>query len=107
MLRVGGEAAPLLRELLDRLGWPMDSIDHFVLHQPGHSMHQRFIEAAGIDPKRALNVHPIYGNAASVSVSMAFHEYLERYSPRDGARLVLVATGAGMTGCVIAGEWVE
>lgn len=106
MLRVGEEAAPMIPKVLEGLGWTVASIDQFLMHQPGHAMHVRLLNAVGIPHEKAIDVHPLYGNTATVAVATAFHEYFQRGIPSDGARLVLVATGAGMTGCVIAGEWV-
>lgn len=107
LLRIGTEAIQPLQDFFQRLGWEPSSIEQFLVHQPGQALHQRLLEHIGITEERALNVHPLYGNTASVGVATACHEYLRKQPPRAGARLVLLASGAGLSACVIAGEWVE
>ena len=107
MLRVLSGEESLLSGLLGRLGWPLDSVKQVLMHQPGEAMHRRVAELAGLGPEQAINVHGQYGNTGSVSVATAAWEYLKRSPPNDGDRLVLIALGAGMTGVVIAGEWVS
>jgi 3-oxoacyl-[acyl-carrier-protein] synthase III len=70
-------------------------------------MHRKVVTELGIPLERAIEGHPTYGNTASVSVATATWEYLRQAPPTDGTRLVLVALGAGLTGCAIAGEWVS
>lgn len=106
LLRVGTEAIEPLRRFWDRLGWTLDSLEQLLVHQPGQALHQRLLDHVGVPAERALNVHPLYGNTASVAVATAWHEHHLRRPPQDGARLALLASGAGLSGCVIAGEWV-
>lgn len=107
MLRVLSGEESLLGAVLERLGWALESVAQVLMHQPGEAMHRRVAEVAGLRPDQALNVHGQYGNTGSVSVATALWEHLRRAPPKDGDRLVLIALGAGMTGVVIAGEWVS
>lgn len=107
LLRVGGEVIQPFHALWQELGWPLDSIAQFLVHQPGQALHQKMLGDIGIPAERALSVHAQYGNTGSVAVATAAHEYLRREAPRAGTRLALLGSGAGLNACVIAGEWVE
>lgn len=106
-LRIGGEVVQPFHRLWQKLGWPLASIAQFLVHQPGHALHQKLLSDLGIPAERALNVHALYGNTGSVSVATAAHEYFKREPPRPGTRIALLGSGAGLNCCVIAGEWVE
>jgi 3-oxoacyl-[acyl-carrier-protein] synthase-3 len=106
LLRIGAEAIEPLQKFWQRLGWTLPSVEQFLVHQPGQALHRRLLDYIGVTGERAINVHPLYGNTASVAVATAYHEYCRRQSPRSGTRLALLASGAGLSACVIAGEWV-
>lgn len=106
LLRVGGEVIQPFHKLWQQLGWSLDSIEQFLVHQPGQALHQKLLGDVGIAAERALSVHAIYGNTGSVAVATAAHEYLKRETPPSGTRLALLGIGAGLNACVIAGEWV-
>lgn len=104
LMQVTGAFDLALRGPLDRVGWSLESVEQFILHQPGHALHQKMLAAFGLPPTRAINVHPRFGNVGSISASAAAAVYFEETPPPDGARIVLLVAGAGLAGAVILCE---
>jgi 3-oxoacyl-[acyl-carrier-protein] synthase III len=92
--------------VLDRLGWKVADVDHFVCHQPSDHMVSKVLADMGADPEKAVRVHHLYGNTASTTVPVAMHELLKTRPVRSGDKMVLTAAAAGFSMVTAVGEWV-
>jgi 3-oxoacyl-[acyl-carrier-protein] synthase III len=105
LMRLGKSIPPWLQEMMARIGWRPDQVDHFVLHQPSEEMVRKIVEDTGGDPRRAVYSHHVYGNTASASTAMAFHHLLEHTRVRAGGKFILGSAAAGFSVVAAFGEW--
>lgn len=106
LMRLGKVIPPRLQQILQRLEWGPEEVDHFVFHQPSETMVRRIIENTGADPEKGVYTHHKYGNTASASVGVTFHELLQTREVKPGDKILLGSAAAGFTMVVVAGEWV-
>lgn len=106
LFKLNVHVAPELRRVLDQVGWAVDDVDHFVLHQPSEHMIDKVLGDLGADPSRGLKTHHLYGNTASTTVALAMHEVLEQRDVRPGDKLLLSSAAAGFSMVTAVGTWV-
>jgi len=87
-------------------GWTVDSVDHFIFHQPSETMNRKVLRELGADPERALGTHHLFGNTASTTVALNMHEILKQRTLLPGQRLVYCSAAAGFSVVTILGTWV-
>lgn len=99
--------ASATRETAEIAGWEVDDIDYVIPHQAN----QRIIEAAARGLKLPMDKFIVnlerYGNTSTASIPLAMVEALENGKIHDGANLVLVGFGAGLTWGAMSMQWVE
>jgi 3-oxoacyl-[acyl-carrier-protein] synthase III len=105
LMRAAKVVPPWLKSKLDALGWSPQDVDHYVFHQPSEVMVRRVLEDMGVDPARGVITHPIYGNTASASVGVTYHQLLKERTLKPKDKIVLGSAAAGFTTVYIAGEW--
>jgi len=82
-------------ESLQANGLTLRDIDVLVPHQANLRMLEAIIQRVAIPPEKVyINVEN-YGNIASASLPIAFHEARGKGMIRDGSRVMLVAFGSG------------
>jgi len=106
LMRLRKLIPPRLRHILDHLGWNPADVDHLVFHQPSEPMLRGIVEDTGCDPARAIYTHHMYGNTASASVGVTYHELLKQRTPKHGDKILLGSAAAGFTMVTVAGQWV-
>ncbi|MEM9693719.1 MAG: 3-oxoacyl-ACP synthase III [Myxococcota bacterium] len=87
------------------LGWTLDSIDLFALHQVSGPHTAELARAVGFDLDRAFPIYPEYGNTgpASIPMVLARAEAENRITPGD--RVLLGGIGSGLNCTVGAIDW--
>jgi len=105
LMRLGRLIPPWMHERLAALGLKVADIDHFVFHQPSEIMVRKLLEDAGVDPARGVYTHSIYGNTASASVSVTYHQLLQERTVRPGDKLILGSAASGLSIVMATGEW--
>lgn len=75
----------------------LDDIDLFVPHQPNPRVLQRFAAAIGVDPGRVVVIGATAGNIGAASIPAALAAARTDGRLTDGARVLMLAVGAGMT----------
>ena len=76
-------------------GLTLDQIDVLVPHQANLRMLEAIVQRVGIDPARVYKNVEEYGNIASASLPIAFHEARRSGMIREGSLALLVAFGSG------------
>lgn len=105
LMRLGKLVPPWVTSQLATIGWqPMD-VQHYVLHQPSEIMVRKILENCGVPPERGVYTHALYGNTASSSVGVTFHQLLQERTLAPGDKIVLGSAAAGFSMVLACGEW--
>ncbi|HLM53000.1 MAG TPA: 3-oxoacyl-ACP synthase III [Pseudoxanthomonas sp.] len=78
------------------LGWAVDELDQFVIHQVSQVHTQAFIKAFGIDPKKVLTIFGEHGNIGPASVPIVLSKLKELGRLKKGDRIALLGIGSGL-----------
>jgi 3-oxoacyl-[acyl-carrier-protein] synthase-3 len=105
LMRLGKLVPPWVTERLAAIGMKPDDVDHYVMHQPSESIIRRILEDMGVDPKKGIFTHAIYGNTSSASVAAGYQRLLQDRAVRQGDKLVLGSAAAGFSMVMTIGEW--
>lgn len=91
--------------VLERTGWPLDSLDWFVGHQANIRILHAVAESLGLSSDRAVANIERVGNTSAASIPLALADSATdgRFTPGD--RMVLAAFGGGLTWGATALTW--
>jgi len=78
------------------LGWAVDEMDEFVIHQVSKVHTQAFVDAFGIDPKKVLTIFGEHGNIGPASVPIVLSKLREMGRLKKGDRVALLGIGSGL-----------
>ena len=78
------------------LGWVVDELDQFVIHQVSQVHTQAFIKAFGIDPKKVLTIFGEHGNIGPASVPIVLSKLKQLGRLKKGDRIALLGIGSGL-----------
>ncbi|MFP7723599.1 3-oxoacyl-ACP synthase III [Lysobacter sp. A3-1-A15] len=78
------------------LGWVVEELDEFVIHQVSQVHTQAFIKAFGIDPKKVLTIFSEHGNIGPASVPIVLSKLREMGRLKKGDRVALLGIGSGL-----------
>ena len=78
------------------LGWVVEELDEFVIHQVSQVHTQAFIQAFGIDPKKVLTIFGEHGNIGPASVPIVLSKLREHGRLKKGSRIALLGIGSGL-----------
>jgi 3-oxoacyl-[acyl-carrier-protein] synthase-3 len=95
----------VIRDVIDRAGWKLHDVDHFLVHQANGRIVEAVGERLGIPPERVpLNIDRT-GNSSAASIPVLLDEQHRAGRLRPGDRIVCSAFGAGLTWGGAALEW--
>ncbi|KLD76822.1 3-oxoacyl-ACP synthase III [Xanthomonas hyacinthi] len=83
------------------LGWVVDELDQFVIHQVSLPHTQAFIKNFGIDPKKVMTIFGEHGNIGPASVPIVLSKLRELGRLKKGDRIALMGIGSGLN-CAMA-----
>ncbi len=83
------------------LGWTIQDLDHFVIHQVGKAHTEKFARTLGIDLKKIFRLYPDHGNIGPAGVPIALSKLVEAGSLSPGDRVALMGIGSGIN-CTMA-----
>jgi 3-oxoacyl-[acyl-carrier-protein] synthase-3 len=86
---------PLVRQVVDKAGWKLEDVDHFIFTQINRSVIEQVMELLGRPMSDTTCVMDRYGYTGSGCVPMALHTALREGRVKKGDAVVLVASGAG------------
>ncbi|MFT4198569.1 MAG: 3-oxoacyl-ACP synthase III [Pseudoxanthomonas sp.] len=78
------------------LGWAVEEIDQFVIHQVSQPHTQAFIKTFGIDPKKVMTIFGEHGNIGPASVPIVLSKLKELGRLKKGDRIALLGIGSGL-----------
>ena len=78
------------------LGWAVEELDQFVIHQVSKVHTEAFIKAFGIDPKKVLTIFNEHGNIGPASVPIVLSKLKELGRLKKGDRVALLGIGSGL-----------
>lgn len=78
------------------LGWAVDELDQFVIHQVSQVHTAAFVKAFGIDPKKVLTIFGEHGNIGPASVPIVLSKLKELGRLKKGDRIALLGIGSGL-----------
>ncbi|MET0807217.1 MAG: 3-oxoacyl-[acyl-carrier-protein] synthase III C-terminal domain-containing protein, partial [Pseudoxanthomonas sp.] len=78
------------------LGWVVDELDQFVIHQVSQVHTQACIKAFGIDPKKVLTIFGEHGNIGPASVPIVLSKLKQLGRLKKGDRIALLGIGSGL-----------
>jgi acetoacetyl-CoA synthase len=88
---------PTLTALVERAGYKLDDIDHFVPHQANGVLLDELVERSGLGGARTLHTLERYGNVGSASVPVTLDEVNRAGALADGDLVLLAGFGGGMS----------
>jgi len=85
----------------EALGWTVDAIDHFVVHQVSKVHTEQFAGILGIDLAKIFRLYPKFGNVGPAGVPIALSKLDETGRLERGHRVALIGIGSGIN-CTMA-----
>jgi 3-oxoacyl-[acyl-carrier-protein] synthase-3 len=85
----------------EALGWTVDTIDHFVVHQVSKVHTEQFAGILGIDLKKVFRLYPEFGNVGPAGVPIALSKLQESGRLERGQRIAILGIGSGIN-CTMA-----
>lgn len=85
----------------DALGWTVDGLDHFIIHQVGKSHTELFARTLGIDLNKIFRLYPRHGNIGPAGVPIVLSKLVEAGRLSPGQRVALMGIGSGIN-CTMA-----
>ena len=79
-----------------KLGWVVEELDEFVIHQVSKVHTAAFTKAMGIDPKKVLTIFSEHGNIGPASVPIVLSKLREMGRLKKGDRVALLGIGSGL-----------
>jgi 3-oxoacyl-[acyl-carrier-protein] synthase-3 len=78
------------------LGWRVDDLDHFIIHQVGKAHTEKFARSLGIDLRKIFKLYPNHGNIGPAGVPIALSKLVEAGRVKAGDRVALMGIGSGI-----------
>lgn len=85
----------------EAMGWTVEAIDHFVIHQVSKVHTEQLARILGIDLKKIFRLYPDYGNIGPAGVPIALSKLEDSGLLERGQRVALLGIGSGLN-CTMA-----
>ena len=90
---------------VEAAGWEVDDVDLLIPHQANLRIIDATAKRLGLKEDQVYTNIQYYGNTSAASIPIALSEALEAGRIKPGAKVVLVAFGAGLTWGAAAIQW--
>lgn len=87
------------------LGWAVEELDQFVIHQVSRVHTEAFIKAFGIDPAKVMTIFNEYGNIGPASVPIVLSKLKDMGRLKKGNRIALLGIGSGLNCSMVEVVW--
>jgi 3-oxoacyl-[acyl-carrier-protein] synthase-3 len=87
----------VVKEVLEKEGRTLDSIDHFLFHQANIRINEKVAELLQIPAHKVHNNIQKYGNCSAASIPMLLDETIREGKIARGQTILMAAFGAGFT----------
>ena len=78
------------------LGWAVEELDQFVIHQVSKAHTKAFLKAFRIDPAKVMTIFGEHGNIGPASVPIVLSKLREMGTLKKGNRIALLGIGSGL-----------
>jgi acyl-CoA:acyl-CoA alkyltransferase len=78
------------------LGWAVEEMDQFVIHQISRAHTEAFMKAFGIDREKVMTIFAEHGNIGPASVPIVLSKLKEMGKLKKGQRVALLGIGSGL-----------
>ncbi len=92
-LKLAGMTFSAARQLL---GWMVNELDHYVIHQVSKAHTESFIKRFGVDPAKVYRIFPFLGNIGPASIPTVLAKIVEEDKIKRGDRVALMGIGSGL-----------
>ena len=89
----------------EALGWAVEELDQFVIHQVSQPHTAAFIKNFGIDPKKVMTIFGEHGNIGPASVPIVLSKLKQLGKLKKGDRIALLGIGSGLNCSMAAVVW--
>jgi len=98
LFRLSAEHYPaFVDRLLAKAGWRREEVDLVIPHQASRLALQHLVRRCGFAAERVVDIVDRSGNQVSASIPIAWHHAREQGLIRQGARLLMLGTSAGVS----------
>ena len=87
------------------LGWAVEEMDEFVIHQISRAHTEAFLKTFGIDPQKVLTIFHEHGNIGPASVPIVLSKLKEMGRLKKGKRIALLGIGSGLNCSMAEVHW--
>ncbi len=78
------------------LGWAVEELDQFVIHQVSRPHTAAFVKSFGIDPAKVMTIFGEHGNIGPASVPIVLSKLKQLGKLKKGDRIALLGIGSGL-----------
>lgn len=89
-------AAQTFEATSSALGWAVDEMDQFVIHQVSKVHTESLVNVLGLDPDKVHAIYPHMGNVGPASVPIVLAKVAEAGKLQRGDRVALLGIGSGL-----------
>jgi acyl-CoA:acyl-CoA alkyltransferase len=100
-----GLAKKTLAKAVDALQWKLDEIDHYIMHQVGHTHMAKLCAALGVDPSKVFMTFEEFGNIGPAAVPITLAKAVEAGRIKKGDRIALMGIGSGINCSMMEVVW--
>ena len=80
----------------EKLGWVVDELDQFIIHQVSKAHTDSLMKVLGLDPEKIYRIYPELGNIGPAAVPIALAKAVENGKIKRGDRVALLGIGSGL-----------
>lgn len=89
-------AAQTFEATASELGWAVDDLNQFVIHQVSKVHTESLVNVLGLDPEKVHAIYPHMGNIGPASVPIVLAKVAEAGKLKKGDRVALLGIGSGL-----------
>ena len=89
-------AATTFQATCSALGWVVDELDQFIIHQVSKVHTESLVNVLGLDPEKVHAIYPHMGNIGPASVPIVLAKVVEAGKLKKGDRVALLGIGSGL-----------
>jgi 3-oxoacyl-[acyl-carrier-protein] synthase-3 len=80
----------------EKLGWVVEELDQFIIHQVSKAHTDSLMKLLGLDPKKIFRIYPELGNIGPAAVPIALAKAVAGGKINKGDRVALLGIGSGL-----------
>jgi 3-oxoacyl-[acyl-carrier-protein] synthase-3 len=89
-------AATTFQATCSVLGWVVDELDQFIIHQVSKVHTESLVNVLGLVPEKVHAIYPNMGNIGPASVPIVLAKVVEAGKLKKGDRVALLGIGSGL-----------